>query len=123
MKKSSVKCGSYMNRVSNLLLRDYSLDEVCSIQLPSLSSSIVGSVLTAIGLAAGCALWEKLVWGYPFLFVHGTLSMLVFILGTMFLSFAMYLICFRKGKNSGGIEGDYCMPITYVKSIIKRNCL
>jgi len=34
-------------------------------------------------------LWEKLVWGYPVLFVHGALSMLAFMMGVMFLSFAM----------------------------------
>ena len=104
--KSSIKYGSYIVRVSNLLLRDFlwrlKMKYVVFSFHPLVIFYLFGSVLTAIGLAAGCiALWEKLVWGYPFLFVHGTLSMLVFILGTMFLSFAMLFDMFQERQNSG----------------------
>lgn len=89
--KSSIKYGSYIVRVSNLLLRDFlwrlKMKYVVFSFHPLVIFYLFGSVLTAIGLAAGCiTLWKS--WsGYPFLFVHGTLSMLVFILGAMFLSF------------------------------------
>ena len=92
--KSTIKYGRYIVRVSNLLLRTFlrrlKMKYVILSFHPLVLFYLFGSVLTVIGLVAGSVtLWEKLVWGYPVLFVHGVLSMLAFMMGVMFLSFAM----------------------------------
>jgi len=92
--KSTIKYGRYIVRVSNLLLRTFlrrlKMKYVMFSFHPLVFFYLFGSVLSLIGLVGGIVtLWEKLIWGYPVLFVHGTLSVLVFIMGILFLSFAM----------------------------------
>jgi len=92
--KSSIKYGRYIVRVSNLLLRTFlrrlKMKYVILSFHPLVLFYLFGSILSAIGVVGGAiTLWEKLVWGYPVLFVHGALSMLAFMMGVMFLSFAM----------------------------------
>lgn len=92
--KSTIKYGRYIVRVSNLLLQDFlwriKMKYVVFSFHPLIFFYVFGIVFTVSGLVGGgITLWEKLVWGYPVLFVHGTLSMLVFMMGVMFLSFAM----------------------------------
>ncbi|WP_317296293.1 glycosyltransferase family 2 protein [Methanoculleus nereidis] len=92
--KSTIKYGRYIVRVSNLLLRTFlrrlKMKYVILSFHPLVLFYLFGSILSAIGVVGGAiTLWEKLVWGYPVLFVHGALSMLAFMMGVMFLSFAM----------------------------------
>jgi len=104
--KSTIKYGRYIVRVSNLLLRDFlwrlKMKYVIFSFHPLVFFYAFGSVLSLIGLVGGgITLWEKLVWGSPVLFVHGTLSMLVFMMGIMFLSFAMLFDMSQERQNSG----------------------
>ncbi|QYZ79819.1 glycosyltransferase family 2 protein [Methanofollis formosanus] len=103
--KSTIKYGRYIVRVSNLLLRDFlwrlKMKYVVFSFHPLVFFYSFGSVLSMIGLlGGGITLWEKMVWGYPVLFVHGTLSMLVFMMGVMFLSFAMLFDMTQERQNS-----------------------
>ncbi|WP_255333510.1 glycosyltransferase family 2 protein [Methanocalculus taiwanensis] len=91
---STIKYGRYIVRVSNLLLRTFlrrlKMKYVILSFHPLVFFYLFGSILALIGIVGGAiALWEKFVMGYSVLFVHGTLSMLAFMLGIMFLSFAM----------------------------------
>ena len=102
--KSSIKYGRYIVRVSNLLLRTFlrrlKMKYVTLSFHPLVLFYLFGSILSAIGVVGGAiTLWEKLVWGYPVLFVHGALSMLAFMMGVMFLSFAMLfdMVAERQG--------------------------
>ncbi len=104
--KSTIKYGHYIVRVSNLLLRNFlwrlKMKYVMSSFHPLVLFYLFGSMLTVIGLVAGgITLWEKLVWGHPVLFVHGVLSLLAFMMGVMFLSFAMLFDMVAERQNYG----------------------
>ena len=104
--KSSIKYGRYIVRVSNLLLRTFlrrlKMKYVILSFHPLVLFYLFGSILSAIGVVGGAiTLWEKLVWGYPVLFVHGALSMLAFMMGVMFLSFAMLFDTVAEKQSYG----------------------
>jgi len=61
-----------------------------------------GALLTIIGITGGIVtIWEKFIAGYSVLFVHGVLSFLVFMMGMMFLLFAM-LFDMEQEKSENG---------------------
>jgi len=104
--KSTIKYGRYIVRVSNLLLRTFlrrlKMKYVILSFHPLVLFYLFGSILSVIGVAGGAiTLWEKLVWGYPVLFVHGALSMLAFMMGVMFLSFAMLFDTVAEKQSYG----------------------
>lgn len=104
--KSTIKYGRYIVRVSNLLLRTFlrrlKMKYVILSFHPLVLFYLFGSILSAIGVVGGAiTLWEKLVWGYPVLFVHGALSMLAFMMGVMFLSFAMLFDTVAEKQSYG----------------------
>ncbi|MDV2481185.1 glycosyltransferase family 2 protein [Methanoculleus sp. Wushi-C6] len=92
--KSKIRYSTYIPRVSKLLLGNFLFRlKTKYIQMgfhPLAFFYAAGAVLTPIGMIGGLVtLWEKLVMGYPVLFVHGVLSFLVFMMGMQFLLFAM----------------------------------
>lgn len=104
--KSTIKYGRYIVRVSNLLLRTFlrrlKMKYVILSFHPLVLFYLFGAILLVIGVVGGLiTLWEKLVWGYPVLFVHGALSMLAFTMGVMFLSFAMLFDTVAERQSYG----------------------
>jgi len=92
--KSKIRYSTYIPRVSRLLLNNFLFRlKTKYIQMgfhPLAFFYIAGAVLAPLGVIGGLiTLWEKLVMGYPVLFVHGVLSFLVFMMGMQFLLFAM----------------------------------
>lgn len=89
----TTKYGRHIIRVSGLPRNIPYLFKINYVILsfhPLVLSYLFGTVLSIIGVAGTLVtLWEKLVWGYPVLFVHGALPILAFTMGVMFLSFAI----------------------------------
>ncbi len=105
--KSKIRYSTYIPRVSKLLLGNFLFRlKTKYIQMgfhPLAFFYFAGAVLTPLGLLGGTiTLWEKLVMGYPVLFVHGVLSFLMFMMGMQFLLFAMLFdMQAEKGTSSG----------------------
>lgn len=92
--RSGIRYSTYIPRVSKLLLGNFLFRLKTKYVLmgfhPLALFYLAGAVLVPFGLAGGLvALWEKVVLGVPVLFVHGGLSILVFMMGMQFLFFAM----------------------------------
>ena len=93
MEKSKIKYGNYIIKVSNLLLNNfiYRLKMkyfVLSFH-PLVLFYMLGIILTPIGIFGGIfSLYYKYILGGD-LFIRGTLSLLIFIIGIQFLLFAM----------------------------------
>jgi glycosyltransferase involved in cell wall biosynthesis len=93
MEKSSIKYGTYIVKISLMLLRNFfwrlKMKYIILSFNPLVFFYILGIILTPIGFIAGIyALHHKYVVGGS-LFVRGVLSLLIFIIGIQFLSFAM----------------------------------
>jgi len=106
MEKSGIKYSSYIVKLSWLLLRKFlwrlKMKYIILGFHPLVFFYFFGAILTAIGIIAGLGtLWEKFVAGFPVLFVHGVLSFLVFMMGMMFLLFAM-LYDMEQERNTNG---------------------
>lgn len=92
--RSKIRYSTYIPRVSRLLLGNFLFRLRTKYILMSFHPLtffyVVGAVLAPLGILGGLiTLWEKLVMGYPVLFVHGVLSLLMFIFGMQFLFMAM----------------------------------
>ena len=92
--KSGIKYSTYIPRVSNLLLGNFFLRlKTKYIQMsfhPLTFFYLAGAVLAPLGFIGGLiTLWEKFVLGVPVLFMHGGISLLMFVFGMQFLFFAM----------------------------------
>ncbi|MBP2133116.1 glycosyltransferase involved in cell wall biosynthesis [Methanomicrobium sp. W14] len=92
--KSGIRYSTYICKVSRLLLKDFlwrlKMKYIVFGFHPLVFFYVFGAVLAVIGFFSGLfALWEKFAWRIDTLFVHGILSLLVFMMGTMFLLFAM----------------------------------
>jgi len=103
---SGIHYSSYIVKLSWLLLRKFlwrlKMKYVVLGFHPLVFFYFFGAILTAIGIIAGIGtLWEKFVAGYPVLVVHGVLSFLVFMMGMMFLLFAM-LYDMEQDRNTNG---------------------
>jgi glycosyltransferase involved in cell wall biosynthesis len=91
--KSKIKYSEYIFKVSWLLLRDFfwrlKMKYIILSFNPLVFFYLFGLILTPIGFALG--LWSLYMWTIygASLFIRGTLSMLVFIIGLQFLLFAM----------------------------------
>lgn len=99
--KSRIKYSKYIPKVSYLLLKNFfwrlKMKHVILSFHPLVLFYIFGIILTPIGFFGGLySLYYKFVSGGS-LFVRGTLSLLVFILGIQFLFFAM---CFDMQVNN-----------------------
>ena len=104
--KSGIHYTSYIVKVSHLLLSRFlwrlKMKYVMLSFHPLVFFYSFGAGLAAFGIFAGLVtLWEKFVAGYSVLFVHGVLSFLIFMMGTMFLLFAM-LYDMEQEKNTNG---------------------
>ena len=91
--KYRIKYSKYIPKVSYLLLKNFfwrlKMKHVILSFHPLVLFYIFGIILTPIGFFCGlCSLYYKFVLREP-LFVRGTLSLLIFILGIQFLFFAM----------------------------------
>ena len=91
--KSKIKYGKYIFKVSWLLLKNFfwrlKMKYVLLSFHPLVLFYLFGIIFTPAGfLLALHSLWYKFVLGGP-LFVRGVLSILIFIIGIQFLSFAM----------------------------------
>jgi len=91
---SGIRYRTYILNVSHLLLKDFlwrlKTKYIILSFHPLAFFYLAGAILTPLGVAGGLiTLWEKLVMGYPVLFVHGVLSFLMFMMGVQFLFFAM----------------------------------
>jgi len=91
--KSKIKYGKYILKVSWLLLRDFfwrlKMKYILLSFHPLVLFYLFGIVFTSLGVFIGLhTLYYKFVLGGP-LFVRGVLSMLLFMVGLQFLSFAM----------------------------------
>jgi hypothetical protein len=91
--KSSIKYGKYIVKISHMLLRNFfwrlKMKYIILSFNPLVFFYILGIILTPIGFITGIyALYYKYVVGGS-LFVRGVLSLLIFIIGIQFLSFAM----------------------------------
>ena len=92
--RSGIRYSTYIPRVSKLLLNNFLFRlKTKYVQMgfhPLAFFYLAGAVLTPLGLIGGLiALWEKFVMGYPVLFMHGGISLLMFVFGMQFLFFAM----------------------------------
>ena len=92
--KSKIRYSTYIPRVSRLLLGNFLFRLQTKYILmgfhPLAFFYVAGAVLAPLGILGGAiALWEKFVMGYPVLFMHGVLSLLMFVFGVQFLFFAM----------------------------------
>lgn len=106
METSGIKYSSYIFRLSRLLLNRFlwrlKMKYVVLGFHPLVFFYFFGAILSAIGIIAGIGtLWEKFIGGYNVLFVHGVLSFLVFMMGMMFLLFAM-LYDMEQERNTNG---------------------
>ena len=104
--KSGIRYSSYICRLSWLLLRKFlwrlKMKYIVLGFHPLVFFYFFGVILSAIGIIAGIGtLWEKFVAGYPVLVVHGILSFLIFMMGMMFLLFAM-LYDMEQERNTNG---------------------
>lgn len=93
--KSGIRYGTYIRKVSFLLLRDFcwrmKMKYVILGFHPLVFYYFFGAIFTLIGLIGGVTTFiEKFGFGYSVLFVHGMLSLVMFTLGMMFLFFAMW---------------------------------
>ncbi len=93
MEKSSIKYSTYIVKISLMLLRNFfwrlKMKYIVLSFNPLVFFYILGIILTPIGFITGIyALHHKYVVGGS-LFVRGVLSLLIFIIGIQFLSFAM----------------------------------
>jgi hypothetical protein len=92
--KSGIKYSTYIVNVSRLLWHGF-LERLKTKYIlisfnPLVFFYLGGMILVPLGILGGViALWEKFIWNSPVLFVHGTLSLIVFMIGMMFLFFAM----------------------------------
>ena len=105
--KSKIRYSTYIPRVSKLLLNNFLFRlKTKYIQMgfhPLAFFYVAGAVLAPLGVIGGLiTLWEKLVMGYPVLFVHGTLSFLMFMMGMQFLLFAMLFDMQAEKSTSSG---------------------
>jgi len=105
--KSKIRYSTYIPRVSKLLLGNFLFRlKTKYIQMgfhPLAFFYFAGAVLAPIGVIGGLiTLWEKLVMGYPVLFVHGVLSFLVFMMGMQFLFFAMLFDMQANAQQNAG---------------------
>jgi len=103
---SGIRYHSYIFKLSMLLLKDFfwrlKMKYIVFGFHPLVFFYFFGAILSVIGLAAAVfALWEKLGPGYNLLFVHGILAFLVFMMGMMFLLFAM-LYDMEQERNTNG---------------------
>ena len=92
--RSKIRYSTYIPRVSKLLLGNFFFRlRTKYIQMgfhPLAFFYFAGALLAPLGLIGGLVtLWEKFVMGESVLFVHGTLSFLMFMMGMQFLFFAM----------------------------------
>ena len=92
--KSGIRYSTYIFKVSWLLLKDFvwrlKMKYIVLSFHPLVFFYFFGTTLTALGIVGGLfSLWEKFYAGVNLLFVHGCLSFLVFMMGMMFLLFAM----------------------------------
>ncbi len=91
---SGIKYSTYIPRVSRLLLNNFLFRlKTKYVQMgfhPLAFFYLAGAVLVPLGVIGGVvALWEKFVMGVPVLFMHGGISLLMFVFGMQFLFFAM----------------------------------
>ncbi len=105
--KSKIRYSTYIPRVSKLLLGNFLFRlKTKYIQMgfhPLAFFYFAGAVLTPLGIIGGLVtLWEKFVLGYSVLFVHGTLSFLMLMMGMQFLFFAMLFDMQAELQISGG---------------------
>ncbi|WAI00860.1 glycosyltransferase family 2 protein [Methanogenium organophilum] len=106
METSGIKYSSYICKLSWLLLRKFlwrlKMKYVILSFHPLVFFYILGTILSTVGIIAGIiTLWEKFITGNNVLFVHGVLSFLAFMMGMMFLLFAM-LYDMEQERNANG---------------------
>ena len=105
--RSKIRYSTYIPRVSRLLLGNFLFRLRTKYILmgfhPLALFYVAGAVLAPLGILGGTiTLWEKFVMGYPVLFMHGVLSLLMFVFGVQFLFFAMLFdMQAEKSSNSG----------------------
>ncbi len=105
--KSGIRYGSYIVKVSRLLLKDFiwrlKFKYLIMSFHPLVFYYLLGTILSVLGIVGGLVvLFEKFILGYPVLFVHGTLSLVVFTLGAMFFLFAMLFDMQNEKSESSG---------------------
>ncbi len=105
LERSGIRYSTYMVRVSRLLFRDFlwrlKMKYIVMNFHPLVFYYLFGTILSALGIAGVLVtLVEKFAWGSPVLFMHGTLSLVVFTLGALFLLFAM-LFDMEQERNGG----------------------
>jgi len=103
--KSGIRYSTYIPRLSGLLLHNFfwrlKMKYVVMSFHPLILFYIGGMILLLLGAAGGLVtLWEKLVMGYPVFFVHGCLSLLIFIIGVQSVFFAM-MFDLESGRRGG----------------------
>jgi len=101
--KSKIRYGKYIPKVSWLLLKDFfwrlKMKYVILSFHPLVLFYMLGIILTPIGLFGGLySLYSKFLLGGS-LFIRGTLSLLIFILGIQFLLFAMLFDMQLSNRN------------------------
>jgi len=107
--KSSIRYGSYIGRVSLLLLSDFfyrlRMKYIVLSFHPVVIFYLLGFLLTLLGLLAGIFTFNYVfIKGGP-LFVRGVLSILIFALGLQFLSFAL-LFDIQENRGLTRMEWD-----------------
>jgi glycosyltransferase involved in cell wall biosynthesis len=112
--KSKIKYGRYIFKVSWLLLSDFfwrlKMKYVWLSFHPLVLFYLFGFLLTPIGvLGAIFSLYNKFALGGD-LFVRGVLSLLIFIIGIQFLSFAMFFDMQVDGSSQNRNGGFYAEP-------------
>ncbi len=105
LERSGIRYSSYILKVSRLLFKDFlwrlKMKYVVMSFHPLVFYYLFGTILSALGITGVIVtLVEKFVWGEAVLFTHGTLSLVVFTLGALFLLFAM-LFDMEQEKNGG----------------------
>ncbi len=106
--KSKIKYSKYIFKVSWLLLKNFfwrlKMKYVLLSFHPLVLFYLFGIIFTPVGFLLGLhSLWYKFVLGGP-LFIRGVLSILIFIVGLQFLSFAM-LFDMQMDKSNGRRNG------------------
>jgi glycosyltransferase involved in cell wall biosynthesis len=107
--KSKIKYGRYICKVSWLLFRDFfwrlKMKYVWMSFHPLVIFYLIGILLTPVGIFGGIyAIYYKFFLGGD-IFVRGVLSLLIFIIGIQFLSFAMFFDM-QTDSSINGINGD-----------------
>lgn len=103
---SGIRYRSYITKVSWLLLKSFLYRMKTKYVIQSFHPLVLfyffGTLLSSLGvLMAIITIWEKFIEGYNVFFVHGVLSFLTFMLGMMFLLFAMFFDM-QQEKNTNG---------------------